>query len=56
MKRILKCTSCNTYTLQETHCETATIQPKPPKFSLDDKYAQYRRETKKADLEKRNLI
>lgn len=34
---------------------TEGVRPLPPKFSLDDKYASYRREEKKKELKKLNL-
>ena len=42
-KHILKCGSCDTYTLFEecSKCEVKTVLPKPPKFSLVDKYAHF---------------
>tara|TARA_Y100000310_G_C20221244_1_gene595869 strand:+ start:217 stop:384 length:168 start_codon:yes stop_codon:yes gene_type:complete len=42
---ILKCTNCNTYTLEENcpSCNTQTITPKPAKFSIEDRYGHYRR-------------
>ncbi len=36
-------------------CRTATIIPKPPKFSLDDKYAGLRREVKRKELGEKGL-
>ena len=40
------------YTMKEKcpHCGAATVLPKPPKFSLEDKYAGYRRDSKKKEL------
>ncbi len=55
MKHILYCQTCEKYTLKDECCSAKTIPPKPPKFSLVDKYASYRREAKKADLVKRGL-
>ena len=48
---INKCPSCNTYTLEKicSKCGVDTLLPRPPKFSLNDKYAQYRREVKKSE-------
>ena len=56
-KHILKCAGCNTYTLLEECpvCKSKAVLPKPPKFSLIDKYARFRRETKKEDLKKKGL-
>ncbi|HMG38637.1 MAG TPA: RNA-protein complex protein Nop10 [Nitrososphaeraceae archaeon] len=49
MKHLLrKCPSCKTYTLHErcTICNNTTLDPHPPKFSMDDKYIRYRIEEK----------
>jgi len=58
MKHILKCKKCGTYTLKKEcpNCGSDCVEPKPPKFSLDDKYASLRREAKKSDLEKKGLV
>ncbi len=53
---IKKCVSCGNYTLEDQcSCGSKTELPKPPKFSLTDKYEEYRREIKKEDLRKREL-
>jgi H/ACA ribonucleoprotein complex subunit 3 len=47
MKHILKCNTCGRYTLsQECDCGGKAVEPKPPKYSPDDKYAEYRRKAK----------
>jgi rRNA maturation protein Nop10 len=46
MKRMKKCIVCGHYTLDDTHCKRAAITPHPAKFSIDDKYADYRRKAK----------
>ena len=46
-KRILKCLVCKEYTLKEIHCEKETINPKPAKYSPEDKYQAYRMKYKK---------
>jgi len=43
MKRMKKCGICNAYTLEASHCGAPTRSPHPPKFSIEDKYAAYRR-------------
>ena len=54
MKHILKCTSCNNYTLDEKcKCGETAITPRPPKFSVEDKYADYRRKAKKKIMEEK---
>ncbi len=43
MKRMRKCAACGAYTLDSQHCGRETASPHPPKFSIEDKYAKYRR-------------
>lgn len=57
MKHILKCISCGNYTLKEKcNCDGSALNPKPPKYSLEDKYASYRRKAKESQLKEKNLI
>lgn len=44
MKRMMRCKECKAYTLDAIHCGAPTCSPHPPKFSIDDKYAAYRRQ------------
>ncbi|HDN81394.1 MAG: RNA-protein complex protein Nop10 [Methanomicrobia archaeon] len=46
--KIRKCFSCGTYTFKQEcpKCHSQTYYPKPPKFSLEDKYGKYRRKLK----------
>jgi H/ACA ribonucleoprotein complex subunit 3 len=47
VNRILRCPLCGSYALTEQcPCSGARIPPKPPKYSPDDKYAEYRRRYK----------
>ncbi len=46
MKRMRRCAACGKYTLDASHCGIATRSPHPPKYSVQDKFASYRRETK----------
>ncbi len=47
MRHLLRCTSCKKYTLDESClCGGKAISPAPPKYSPDDKYADYRRKAK----------
>ncbi|MBW2981261.1 RNA-protein complex protein Nop10 [Candidatus Woesearchaeota archaeon] len=55
MKHIMRCPKCNAYTMKEKCC-VKTINPKPAKYSVDDKYGGYRRKARKAELEKRGLL
>ncbi len=53
MEHLQFCQSCKKYTLK-TECPTCgkpTILPRPPKFTLNDKYAFYRRQIKKEEQE-----
>ncbi|MBT3465235.1 ribosome biogenesis protein [archaeon] len=57
MKHIYKCQSCHNYSmLEKCSCGSVCVVPKPPKYSPEDKYAKYRRETKRPDLEKQGLL
>ncbi len=48
MTKILKCNECQTYGLsRECSCGGKMINPKPPKYSPEDKYQKYRLEYKK---------
>jgi H/ACA ribonucleoprotein complex subunit 3 len=45
MKHLIrKCPNCGTYTLKQecNSCGVRTIDPHPPKYSPDDRYARYR--------------
>jgi len=53
MKKIRRCPSCNGYSLKKRceRCDERTVNPKPPHYSPEDKYGEYRRkqiETKKS--------
>jgi len=49
---IYKCEKCKVYTMASTcnNCSQKTILPRPPKYSPEDKYSEYRRKIKKAIL------
>lgn len=57
MKHILKCPECGQYTIKEKcpECNAKTINPKPAKYSPQDKYAEYRRKAKSAMLEQKGF-
>jgi len=57
VKHINKCISCTQYTMGEVcpKCGEKTIIPRPPKFSLGDKYAELQRQVKKEELVKKGL-
>lgn len=54
----MTCSECKIYTmkLECKSCSKKTVLAKPPKFSHNDKYQDYRRKVKREDLEKRNLL
>ncbi|HEY6405546.1 MAG TPA: RNA-protein complex protein Nop10 [Nitrososphaeraceae archaeon] len=57
MKHLIrKCPNCGTYTLKMdcTSCKVRTINPHPPKYSPDDKYARYRLEDRYASGQESN--
>ena len=57
VKYLLKCENCHEYGLYnpklKCKCGGTLINPKPPKFSLVDKYGRYRREYFKEEFKKR---
>ena len=57
-EHIQKCVDDQKYTLEKKcpSCGKETILPRPPKFSLQDKYASLRRESKKEELRKKGLF
>lgn len=55
-KSILKCTKCGRYTMKEICCKQKTINPKPAKFNVEDKYGSYRRKAKEELLKKEGLL
>jgi H/ACA ribonucleoprotein complex subunit 3 len=53
---IRKCFTCSKYSLEsDCSCGEQTKVPRPPKFSLIDKYAKYCRDVKKKELIDKNL-
>jgi len=57
-EHIRKCMDDQRYTLEKNCplCKKETIMPRPPKFSLQDKYASLRRESKKKELQEKGLF
>lgn len=57
-KHILFCPVCKIYTMKEScpECNSKTIDNKPPKYSPEDKYGKYRRETKRKEYEEKGLL
>lgn len=57
MKHILRCKSCGKYTMNiSCRCGGEAVTVIPAKYSPDDKYADYRRKVKRAELEKRGAL
>jgi len=58
MKRIRYCEKCQEYTLGSdcVRCGEKSVLNTPPKYSLNDSTAKYRRKVKKVLLEKRGLL
>ncbi len=56
-EHIYKCLFCEKYTMERkcSLCSKETIIPRPPKFSLNDKYAELKRTTKIKELVKAGL-
>ncbi|MBS3134752.1 ribosome biogenesis protein [Candidatus Woesearchaeota archaeon] len=47
-KIILKCNDCGNYTIKDKcTCGGKAIDPRPAKYSIEDKYGHYRRLAKK---------
>ncbi len=48
MKHILRCAACGAFTMKQAcpACGAEAINPRPPKYSVDDKYAALRRKAK----------
>jgi len=55
---ILKCENCRAYTLRDVcgKCKQAAVLSRPAKFSIDDKYADYRRKAKFNMLKNRGWL
>jgi len=52
MLRILKCPECKSYGLAgKCNCGKTRVRPKPPKYSPEDKYGDYRRKYKEEHME-----
>jgi len=57
-KHIMLCNKCKKYTMQKICpvCGEKTIEAKPPKFSIQDRYGKYRREAKREKLKEVGLL
>jgi H/ACA ribonucleoprotein complex subunit 3 len=58
MKHIHLCNICSKYTMKEEcpSCGGKAVLAKPPKYSPEDKYGKYRRETKEKELQEKGLL
>lgn len=57
MRHIYKCVQCNKYTMNEVcGCGSKTLPAKPVKYTVDDKFASYRRKAKAEHYKKMGLI
>ncbi|MBT3408565.1 ribosome biogenesis protein [Candidatus Woesearchaeota archaeon] len=56
-KSINKCHECNIYSIKDScpNCNNKISEEKPGKFSVEDKYGEYRRKAKKEILKEKNL-
>ncbi|HIG93019.1 MAG: H/ACA ribonucleoprotein complex subunit 3 [archaeon GW2011_AR9] len=56
-EHIHQCPACKKYTLKTAcaECKRATLIPRPISFSIEDKYGQYRRESKKKEWKEKGL-
>ncbi len=57
-KHILYCTKCKKYTLKDVcdKCKGKTTQPKPPRYSPEDKYGNFRRQTKEEEYKAKGYL
>ena len=57
MKHIMICPECHTYSMDDKcSCGASTVDPKPAKYSPDDKYAEMKRRLKEEDYRARGLL
>ncbi|MCB9359402.1 ribosome biogenesis protein [Candidatus Woesearchaeota archaeon] len=58
MPSLLYCTKCKTYTMEKECkvCKSKTIEPKPPKYSPEDKFGDYRRQAKSSEYKEKGLL
>ena len=58
MAHLFKCTKCDRYTLNQktcSKCGSPVSDPKPPKYSPQDKYGVYRRKAKRTSINVESL-
>lgn len=57
MRHIFQCGKCGVYTMKEDcGCGGKALNPKPPKYSPDDRFADYRRKAKRGMLVEAGLL
>jgi H/ACA ribonucleoprotein complex subunit 3 len=58
MKKINICQKCKIFTLTEKcpKCKGEVTTTVPPKYSVDDKYASYRREAKEKERKEQGML
>lgn len=57
MEHILYCHSCNKFTMNIVcSCGTSAVTVRPAKYSPLDKYGDYRRKAKEAELKLKGLL
>lgn len=57
MYHILKCFACGKFTMNELCvCGEKALTVRPPKYSPQDKYADYRRKAKESELKQKGLL
>ncbi|MEF8879575.1 MAG: nucleolar RNA-binding Nop10p family protein [Candidatus Thermoplasmatota archaeon] len=57
MVELFYCSNCEKYTLNKVckKCERQTIKKKPPRYSPQDQYGEYRRKLKKLEKDKKKI-
>jgi len=57
MQHILKCQQCDEFTMNDTcKCGGKAVTTRPPRYSPTEKLSKYRREAKRQELERKNLL
>jgi H/ACA ribonucleoprotein complex subunit 3 len=57
MRHIFRCGKCGAYTMKEKcGCGGKAETTKPPKYSPDDRFSEYRRKAKRSRLESEGLL
>jgi len=56
VRHILKCSACGKYTISTCACGGTAVTPVAPKYSPEDKYADYRRKAKLEEWKAKGLL